>query len=24
MIWRALVLWMFIIALVTVARWVGT
>ena len=24
MIWRALVLWMFIIALITVARWVGT
>jgi adenosylcobinamide-phosphate synthase len=24
MIWRALVLWMFILAVVTVARWVGT
>jgi cobalamin biosynthesis protein CobD/CbiB len=24
MIWRALVIWMFIVALITVARWVGT
>jgi len=23
MIWRALVIWMFILALLTVARWVG-